>query len=179
MFPDGEKEGLSHTADATLWFFHALSRYLHYTDDRTTLHLLLPVLIDIAEHHLRGTRFNIHVDPNDGLLAQGEEGYQLTWMDAKMGDWVVTPRRGKAVEINALGNNALRLLANWLRENSYDSSAQRYDEHAERARAAFNKRFWFAEGGDLHDVDDVDGGSADDSSCGPNPLFAISIEHPV
>src|SRR5207253_205193 len=80
MFPDGEKEGLYHTADATLWFFHALSRYLHYTDDRTTLHLLLRVLIDIAEYHLRGTRFNIHVDPRDGLLAQGMEGYQLTWM---------------------------------------------------------------------------------------------------
>src|SRR5205823_973999 len=83
----------------------ALRRYLHYTDDRTTLHLLLPVLIDIAEHHLRGTRFNIHVDPQDGLLAQGSEGYQLTWMDAKMGEWVVTPRRGKAVEINALWYN--------------------------------------------------------------------------
>ena len=89
MFPDGEKEGLYHTADATLWFFHALSRYLHYTGDRPTLHLLLPVLIDIAEHHLRGTRFNIHVDPDDGLLVQGSEGYQLTWMDAKMGEWVV------------------------------------------------------------------------------------------
>ena len=116
MFPDGETEGLYHTADATLWFFHALSRYLHYTEDRTTLHLLLPVLIDIAEHHLRGTRFNIHVDPQDGLLAQGTEGYQLTWMDAKMGDWVVTPRRGKAVEINALWYNALELLARWCRE---------------------------------------------------------------
>ncbi|PYK47191.1 MAG: glycogen debranching protein, partial [Verrucomicrobia bacterium] len=94
MFPDGEKEGLYHTADATLWFFHALSRYLHYTDDRTTLHLLLRVLINIAEYHLRGTHYNIHVDSRDGLLAQGMNGYQLTWMDAKMGEWVVTPRRG-------------------------------------------------------------------------------------
>ena len=79
------------------------------TNDRTTLKLLLPTLVDIVEHHLAGTKFNIHVDPEDGLLVQGEEGYQLTWMDAKMGDWVVTPRRGKAVEINALWYNALRL----------------------------------------------------------------------
>src|SRR5437016_5885946 len=128
MFPDGAKEGRYNTADATLWFFHALNRYLEYTKDRTTLELLLPTLTDIAEHHLRGTRFNIHVDPTDGLLAQGQDGYQLTWMDAKMGDWVVTPRRGKAVEINALWYNALRLLANWLRETGDENSAKRYDE---------------------------------------------------
>src|SRR4026208_1471425 len=101
MFPEGETEGLYHTADATLWFFHALSRYLHYAEERPTLHRLLPVLIDIAEYHLRGTRFNIHVDSHDGLLAQGTEGYQLTWMDAKMGDWGVLPRPRKAVQINA------------------------------------------------------------------------------
>src|SRR5438309_4911132 len=179
MFPDGEKEGLYHTADATLWFFHALSRYLHYTDDRTTLHLLLPVLIDIAEHHLRGTRFNIHVDPEDGLLAQGSEGYQLTWMDAKMGEWVVTPRRGKAVEINALWYNALELLSRWCREEGDDAAAQRYEERAEQTRVSFNKRFWFAEGRYLYDVVDVDGGSDNDSSLRPNQLFAISLDHPV
>src|SRR5213082_2375229 len=179
MFPDGEKEGLYHTADATLWFFHALSRYLHYTDDRTTLHLLLPVLIDIGEYHLRGTRFNIHVDPRDGLLAQGMEDYQLTWMDAKMGDWVVTPRRGKAVELNALWFNALKLLESWLREHGDGDAAQPYEEHAERARVSFNERFWFAEGGYLYDVVDVDGGSTDDPSLRPNQLFAISLDHPA
>ena len=179
MFPEGKKQGLYHTADATLWFFHALGRYLKYTEDRNTLRLLLPRLIDIVEHHLRGTKFNIHVDPADGLLAQGQEGYQLTWMDAKMGDWVVTPRRGKAVEINALWYNALRLLANWLRELSDEASAQNYDEQAERARVSFNNRFWFAEGGYLYDVVDVDGGSKNDSSCRPNQLFAISLDHPV
>jgi predicted glycogen debranching enzyme len=179
MFPDGAKEGRYNTADATLWFFHALNRYFERTADRTTLKLLLPKLVDIAEHHLRGTRFNIHVDPNDGLLVQGEEGYQLTWMDAKMGDWVVTPRRGKAVEINALWYNALCLLANWLRENGDDASAQTYDEHAERARVSFNNRFWFAEGGHLYDVVDVDGGNKNDPSCRPNQLFAISLDHPV
>jgi predicted glycogen debranching enzyme len=179
MFPDGAKEGRYNTADATLWFFHALNRYFERTADRTTLKLLLPVLIDIAEHHLRGTRFNIHVDPNDGLLVQGEEGFQLTWMDAKMGDWVVTPRRGKAVEINALWYNALRLLATWLRENGDDASAQTYDEHAERARVSFNNRFWYSEGGYLYDVVDVDGSNKNDSSCRPNQLFAISLDHPV
>src|SRR5436309_4556844 len=179
MFPDGAREGVYHTADATLWFFHALGRYLERTKDFNTLELLLPSLIDIAEHHLRGTRFNIRVDPNDGLLAQGEAGYQLTWMDAKMDDWVVTPRRGKAVEINALWYNALCLLANWLRETGEETSAKRYDKWAEKARASFNRRFWFAEGGYLYDVVDVDGGSDRDASCRPNQLFAISLDHPV
>src|SRR5213076_360082 len=179
MFPDGAKEGRYNTADATLWFFHALGRYLERTADHTTLQLLLPIFVDIAEHHLRGTRFNIHADPSDGLLVQGEEGYQLTWMDAKMGDWVVTPRRGKAVEINALWYNALRLLANWLREHGDDASAQRYDEHAEHAHISFNNRFWFETGGYLYDVVDVDGSSSNDSSCRPNQLFAISLDHPA
>ena len=116
LFPEGQHEGLYHTADATLWFFHALSRYLAYTADHATLGLLLPKLREIIDHHLRGTRFGIGVDPADGLLSQGAEGYQLTWMDAKVGDWVVTPRRGKAVEINALWYNALRLMQAWTRK---------------------------------------------------------------
>jgi predicted glycogen debranching enzyme len=179
MFPDGAKQGKYNTADATLWFFHALGRYLTKTGDRTTLRLLLPCLIDIAEHHLRGTKFNIHVDPNDGLLVQGEKDYQLTWMDAKMGDWIVTPRRGKAVEINGLWYNALCLLSSWLRELGDVASAERYEGHAERASASFNERFWFADGGYLYDVVDVEGGSENDSSCRPNQLFAISLDYPV
>ncbi len=177
MFPDGEKEGLYNTADATLWFFHALGRYFDASDDRTTLSLLLPTLINIAECHLRGTDFKIHVDPDDGLLCQGKEGYQLTWMDAKMGDWVVTPRRGKAVEINALWFNALRLLAGWLRETGDDSAANRYAGHAQRAQRSFNERFWLADGGYLYDV--IDGPAGDDDSVRPNQIFAISLEHPV
>ena len=102
MFPEGEQQGLYRTADATMWYFHAIERYLAATGDRDTLELLIPKLIDIIEHHIRGTRFGIGLDPTDGLLKQGKEGYQLTWMDAKVGDWVVTPRRGKTVEINAL-----------------------------------------------------------------------------
>ena len=116
LFPEGERTGLYHTADATLWYFHAIDRYLAATGDRETLRLLLPKLHDIVRHHLRGTHFGIGVDPKDGLLRQGAEGYQLTWMDAKVGDWVVTPRRGKAVEINALWYNALKLLEQWTAE---------------------------------------------------------------
>jgi predicted glycogen debranching enzyme len=102
------------TVDATLWFFHALHRYLNATGDFVTLEMLWPTMSDIIRHHFAGTDFNIHVDPDDGLLCQGKEGYQLTWMDAKMGDWVVTPRRGKAVEINALWYKPA-LMADWAR----------------------------------------------------------------
>src|SRR4029077_12221992 len=111
----------------------AIERYLAATRDVETLRILIPTLLDIVEHHLRGTRFGIGVDSRDGLLRQGEEGYQLTWMDAKVGDWVVTPRRGKAVEINALWYNALRLLEGWLREANQDQSSRRMTGLAERA----------------------------------------------
>jgi predicted glycogen debranching enzyme len=116
MFPDGSDEGLYHTADASLWFFQAVARYLSVVEDEATLPILLPVLLEIIDRHRQGTRFGIRMDPRDGLLTQGAEGYQLTWMDAKVDDWVVTPRRGKAVEINALWYNALSLAANWVRE---------------------------------------------------------------
>src|SRR4029078_3448471 len=126
-----------HTADATMWFFHAVSRYVHYTNDRETLRGLLPKMIDIIEHHVRGTGFNIHVDPADGLLAQGAEGYQLTWMDAKGDGWVVTPRRGRAVEITALYYNALRVLQGYLAEEGDAANARRMEELALRARTSF------------------------------------------
>jgi len=119
---------------------------MEYTGDRETLRRLLPKLRDIVEHHVRGTRFGIGVDSNDGLLRQGAEGYQLTWMDAKVEEWVVTPRRGKAVEINALWYNALRLLEKWLREEN-EVAAEVVAEHARRAKESFNRRFWYAEGG--------------------------------
>ncbi len=177
LFPEGEKEGLYHTADATLWFFHAIARYLDATNDRLTLQLLLPTLFDIVEHHLRGTRFGIGVDPRDGLLRQGQEGYQLTWMDAKVDGWVVTPRRGKAVEINALWYNALRLLEGWARTEKGEAAAAPLAKHAERARASFNERFWYAEGNYLYDV--VDGEKGNDTACRPNQVFAISLPHPI
>jgi predicted glycogen debranching enzyme len=177
MFPEHGKTGLYHTADATLWFFHALHRYLQASGDRATLRVILPKLRDIVEHHLRGTLFNIGVDSHDGLLKQGQEGYQLTWMDAKVNGWVVTPRRGKAVELNALWYNALRLMEGWLREEGDESEAQTVCEHADRARRSFNQRFWYAEGAYLYDV--VDGEHGNDSACRPNQLFAIALDHPI
>jgi predicted glycogen debranching enzyme len=177
MFPEGQKQGLYHTADATLWFFHAIDRYVSATGDRTTLHALLPRLIEIVDCHLKGTHFGIGVDPRDGLLRQGAPGYQLTWMDAKVGDWVVTPRRGKAVEINALWYNALKLMERWVGEIRGKDSAHAYTRHAEQALKSFNSRFWYESGGYLYDV--VDGESGDDPACRPNQLFAISLPHPV
>jgi predicted glycogen debranching enzyme len=176
MFPDGSRDGLYHTADATLWFFHAVDRYLRATGDMETLRVLFPTFLDIVTRHLEGTRFGIGVDPGDGLLRQGEAGYQLTWMDAKVDDWVVTPRRGKAVEINALWHNALRLLDAWSRELALDPGID-LAGHADRARASFNDRFWYADGGYLFDV--VDGEDGDDPACRPNQVFAISLDHPV
>ena len=178
MFPDGSTEGLYHTADATLWFFHALDRYLRATDDRATLRQILPTLVDVVDHHLRGTRFGIGVDPLDGLLRQGAEGYQLTWMDAKVDDWVVTPRRGKAVEINALWYNALCLLTAWVRDELDDQArAEALADHARRAHQSFNRRFWYEPGGHLYDL--VDGEHGDDPALRPNQLFAIALPHPV
>ena len=179
LFPEGDREGLYHTADASLWYFQAVHRYLRASGDRETLARLLPVLLDIAEHHLQGTRFGIAVDPQDGLLRQGADGYQLTWMDAKVDGWVVTPRRGKAVEINALWYNALRLLAGWLEEarGAGDPDVRRLAGHAERAEASFNRRFWYEAGGHLYDV--VDGEAGDDPACRPNQVFAVSLAHPV
>ena len=177
MFPEGQHQGLYHTADATLWFFHALHRYLAATDDRATLTELLPKLIAIMDKHVEGTHFGIGVDPGDGLLRQGAEGYQLTWMDAKVDGWVVTPRRGKAVEINALFYNALRLLSGWVSEIRGAPAARRYDELAEQLRRSFQRRFWYAKGGYLFDV--VDGERGDDDALRPNQILAISLAHPV
>jgi predicted glycogen debranching enzyme len=176
LFPEGQNRGLYHTADATLWFFHALHRYVEHCQDKATLALLLPILKEIMRHHLDGTRFGIKVDPRDGLLTQGADGYALTWMDAKVGDWVVTPRRGKAVEINALWYNALRLLEGWLRE-AKDPEAEAIGSHADKTKDSFNSRFWHAAGGYLYDV--VDGENGDDSAFRPNQIFAIALEHPV
>jgi len=178
LFPEGEKEGQYNTADATLWFFHAVHRYLQHTGDRTTLRQLLPHLIGIIEHHMRGTCFGIAMDPSDALLRQGQAGYALTWMDAKVGDWVVTPRRGKAVEINALWYNALRLLEQWLREEGDDNRVREIGETAGRTRDSFNRRFWFEQGGYLYDVVDAESGD-DDEACRPNQVLAISLDHPV
>jgi len=177
MFPEGVNAGLYHTADATLWFFHAIDRYVACTGDRVLLRHVLPTMRSIVEYHLRGTRFGIRVDPQDGLLSQGQDGYQLTWMDAKVGDYVVTPRRGKAVEINALWYNALKLTEGWVREQEGDGPAGPFALHAERTRQSFRERFWYEAGAHLFDI--VDGEAGDDSALRPNQILAISLRHPV
>jgi len=177
MFPEGHDEGLYHTADATLWFFHAIARYLAVSDDRVFLSQILPQLQEIIHFHLKGTDFGIGVDPEDGLLRQGAPGYQLTWMDAKVDDWVVTPRRGKAVEINALWYNALCYMAEWLRHEGQADKGAEMETHAQKCRDSFQKRFWYEKGGYLFDV--VDGEHGDDPALRPNQLLAISLDFPV
>ena len=177
LFPEGNREGLYNTADATLWFFHALDRYLEMSEDWATIELLLPKLDESIAHHQSGTRFNIGVDPADGLLRQGAEGVALTWMDAKMDDWIVTPRRGKAVEINALWYNALQLIADWHERAGNAARASDLRALAAQARASFNQRFWYEKGGYLYDL--VDGEDGDDPACRPNQIFSISLRHPV
>ncbi|MGQ3887624.1 amylo-alpha-1,6-glucosidase [Legionella sp. CNM-1927-20] len=176
MFPEGGNEGLYHTADATLWFFHAIDRYLTMTNDYSELPYFLPTLKEIIQWHERGTHFNIGMDPKDGLIKQGQEGYQLTWMDAKVGDWVVTPRRGKAVEINALWFNALKLMEEWTEH--YDKQAsQHYRKLAQRVYQSFNQKFWLADKHYLYDV--IEGEAGNDNALRPNQIFAIALKYPV
>jgi predicted glycogen debranching enzyme len=175
--PDGSDEGVYHTADATLWFFHALERYAQVTGYWTLVEGTLPTMREIVDAHMRGTRFGIGVDPEDGLLRQGAEHYQLTWMDAKVDGWVVTPRRGKAVEINALWYNALCLLSRWECDFGDPGRSQRLTDAAARVRESFNRRFWNAERGYLYDV--LDGPDGDDPACRPNQVLAIALPNPV
>jgi len=177
MFPEGGGTGHYNTADASLWFFHALGRYLAVTGDRALLQRLLPTLRDIMRHHVAGTRFGIHVDPRDGLLSQGDQQWPLTWMDALYQGHVITPRRGKAVEVNALWYNALRLFERWLQEEGAAAEAREVAERADCAAASFNRRFWSPECGYLFDV--VDGDQGDDAACRPNQILAVSLPHPV
>ena len=178
MFPDGEQRGLYHTADATLWFFHALDRYLASTGDRGTLPRSCRSCIDIvaapsARHALR------HRRRSRGRAArQGAEGYQLTWMDAKVDGWVVTPRRGKAVEINALWYNALRLLEGWPREARRRGARHELAAHAERCRGRSTGASGTEERGYLYDV--VDGElTGDDPPAGRTSSSRSRSTHPV
>lgn len=175
LFPEGGREPLYHTVDATLWYFHAIERYVLRTRDLSLVAELYPALQDVVAHHLHGTRFGIGVDPADGLVSAAAEGYQLTWMDAKVDDWVVTPRRGKPVEIQALWYNALRLMAGWARLLGVPDEG--HDALADRVQAAFNRRFWSPARGCLLDV--VDGPDGDDPALRPNQIFALSLTHPV
>ena len=174
LFPEGDSHGLYHTADATMWFFHAIDRYVSMTRDMETLRDLLPALDEIVRFHRAGTLFGIRVD-SDGLLTQGDPQLPLTWMDAKVQDWVVTPRRGKPVEINALWYNAIRLLAEW--RDAIGVGDPELERLAEQTRQSFNQRFWFERGGYLYDI--VDGEAGDDAACRPNQILSFSLRHPV
>jgi predicted glycogen debranching enzyme len=175
-FPDGGEQPQYNTADATLWMFHALDDYLLAKRDPDLVQELFPALMNIIHAHSQGTRHGIHVDPADGLLHAGEPGTQLTWMDAKHGDQVFTPRIGKPVEINALWLNALDVGVR-LASQVGDGAEQRFCQALlTRAGSSFN-RFWNEERACLYDVIDVDGGSAVDAAIRPNQILAVSLPY--
>jgi predicted glycogen debranching enzyme len=166
-----------HTVDASLWFVHAVAAYVRATGDEQLGDDLLPTLRAIVDAHVAGTRFGIGVDPADGLLRAGEPGYQLTWMDAKAGEWVVTPRMGKPVEIQALWHEALRDLADAMEARRDTADAATYGAMADRVRASFRARFARPRVDHLLDV--VDGPDGDEDRIRPNQLFAVSLPHPL
>jgi len=168
-FPDGGEEPEYNTVDATLWYVLAIDRYIAAADDERFARSVMPVLSAIVDWHVRGTRHGIRRDA-DGLLAAGEPGVQLTWMDAKVGDRVVTPRIGKPVEVNALWVNALAAAARVAGRAHADASG--YETLAAQARTGF-ERFWSDELGHCFDV--LDGPAGDDGPLRPNPIFAVSL----
>jgi predicted glycogen debranching enzyme len=171
-FPEIDQEPEYNTVDATLWYFEALRAYLELTKDDNLLKELFPILKDIIDWHKRGTRYNIHMDPEDGLLYAGTSDVQLTWMDAKVGDWVVTPRTGKAVEINSLWYNALRIMSEFAKR--LNASQEEYTKLANRVHKNFSL-FWNEEKNCCFDV--ISGPHGNDLALRPNQLFAVSLHH--
>ncbi|MBI4228641.1 MAG: glycogen debranching enzyme N-terminal domain-containing protein, partial [Deltaproteobacteria bacterium] len=169
-FPDSGEEPEYNTVDATLWYFEAIRAYHEATGDDDFIVELFPVLREIIDWHIRGTRYDIHVDPNDGLLFSGEKGVQLTWMDAKIGDWVVTPRTGKPIEVNALWYNALRTMVKIARR--IKKPYKNYESAAELAFKGFS-RFWNENDGYCYDV--IDGPDGNDPTLRPNQILAVSL----
>jgi predicted glycogen debranching enzyme len=174
-FPDAGGKPEYNTVDAALWYFEAVRQYFTTTQDSVTLQKLFPVLSGMIEAHVAGTRYNIHVDSTDGLLYAGGPGIQLTWMDAKIGDWVVTPRTGKPVEINALWINALETMAQFAR--LLNKSADTYERLCAQAINSFQK-FWNEERNCCFDVIDVPGAAKNggrDPALRPNQILAVSL----
>jgi predicted glycogen debranching enzyme len=170
-FPDVGGQPQYNSVDAALWFFEAVRQYFAVTKDGRTLLQLFPTLGEMIDAHVKGTRYNIHVDPADGLLYAGEPGVQLTWMDAKVGDWVVTPRTGKAVEVNALWINALETMAEFARLLARPGEG--YEKLSAKARKNFQK-FWNEERGCCFDVIEAPG-VGNDAALRPNQLLAVSL----
>jgi len=169
-FPDAGGTPEYNTIDATLWYFEAIRQYFAATEDVATLNKLFPILAEIIEAHVHGTRYNIHLD-EDGLLYGGGPGAQLTWMDAKVGDWVVTPRTGKPVEVNALWINALESMATFA--TTLGKAAGVYTQHASAAKSSFGK-FWNVERNCCFDVIGAPGVGSD-ATLRPNQIFAVSL----
>jgi predicted glycogen debranching enzyme len=173
QFPNAGAAPVYNTVDATLWYFNAVRQYSEATSDIGLLTELYPVLEGIIDAHVRGTRYQIHVDPADGLLYAGEPGVQLTWMDAKVGDRVITPRIGKPVEVNALWLNAVAAMERFA--FTLGRNAARYEALAERARNGF-ARFWNSEKQFCSDVIDAPGfPDGKDAALRPNQIFAVSL----
>ncbi|HLO47582.1 MAG TPA: amylo-alpha-1,6-glucosidase [Kamptonema sp.] len=170
-FPDTADVPEYNTVDATLWYFEAVRAYCEATGDDRLLGELWPVLAEIVDWHQRGTRYNIHLDADDGLIYAGETGVQLTWMDAKVDDWVVTPRIGKPIEISALWYNALQAMVYFAQR--LGKSHIEYERLAEGTAKGF-ARFWNDEAGYCYDV--LDGPGGHDASLRPNQLFAVSLQ---
>jgi predicted glycogen debranching enzyme len=172
-FQDSDQPPEYNNVDGTLWYFIAVHKFLQHTNDAAfIISEILPVLKHIIDWHFKGTRYNIHVD-RDGLLYAGEKGQQLTWMDARIGDWVVTPRMGKPVEIQALWYNALKIFAALLELNDQLQDAALVNLNAEKVKQSFLEKFWYAHGNYLYDVIDENGNP--DASLRPNQLFAVSL----
>ena len=169
-FPDAGGAPEYNTADATLWYFEAIRAYIDATGDDQLLSELWPILCEIIDWHIKGTRYNIRVDPDDGLVYAGEAGVQLTWMDAKVGDWVVTPRTGKPIELSALWYNAIQAMVSFARK--LGKSHNEYQQLADRTAAGFT-RFWNSDTGFCYDV--LDGPDGHDCSLRPNQIFAVSL----
>lgn len=172
-FPDVGDQPEYNTVDATLWFFQAIRHVYQATKDPQLIADLYPLLVEIVQWHQRGTRYGIKVDA-DGLLMAGEPDVQLTWMDVKYKGWVVTPRQGKAVEINALWYSALRTLAEFASDLGKADEAEQFEAEAQQVKTAF-ARFWNPETKCLYDVLDTPNG--DDPTIRPNQLFALSVAH--
>jgi predicted glycogen debranching enzyme len=174
-FPDAGGKPEYNSVDAALWYFEAVRQYYAATQDNATLEKLYPVLAGMIDAHVAGTRYNIHVDSTDGLLFAGGPGIQLTWMDVKIGDWVVTPRTGKPVEINALWINAIQTMAQFARQ--LNKPAETYERLSTQAKNSFQK-FWNVERNCCFDVIDVPGAAktgGKDASLRPNQMFAVSL----
>jgi predicted glycogen debranching enzyme len=173
-FPDEGETADYNTVDATLWYFEAIRAYLAATGDIGLVKGgLYEKLANIIDWHLHGTRFNIHVD-TDGMLYAGEKGVQLTWMDAKIGELVITPRTGKPVEIQALWYNALKIMSDLSDECGYADDVERFDDMAELCRQSFNAAFWNEAEQCLYDV--IENGKRD-GSIRPNQIFAAGLKH--